>query len=145
MKQGIPNKLARLKEIWNYLRQAPPASSSLEAFILYARAIDTVEDKYLGPHTYNPPPRIIPADYKTERLYITNYENIFVIPHYSGVQLLVHNDQITLISRYGAIETQQKVHEDKYGELMHFADRHDKVLFEKKDLWNHGVWEEKNR
>jgi hypothetical protein len=137
-------KHERLQKALGYLHSLPPAYSSIEAYKNLEKAVNLVEDEFLGRESYQPPKTFLDGR-RTERIYMTLLESLHPVPGYSGVHILINKKEITLISRFGAIEIQYKVDEDKFGFKTHFESRTDKVIFIKNDGYGHGVWHEKNK
>ena len=106
--------------------------------------IDQSEDELLGPETYDLKLSREPLRNTGDRMYVTQLPDIHPIPRYTGVQILVAVRHVAFISRYGAIEVQGKLEDDKRGEIFKFEDRHEQVLFQKADAWGDGVWHPKN-
>lgn len=144
VRRPVVSKHRRLEEIFRYLVTMPAASTSLEAYKLLAEAIDHVEDKFLGAHTYKLKLTRKPLVNTRGRIYVPQLESIVPVPRYRGVHLLITAQHVTLLSRHGAIEVQHKLHEDKEGLIVHFEERHDQVLLQKPDFEGHGVWHPKN-
>ena len=138
------SKGERLQAVLDRLRYSPPAHTSLEAYALFEKIINQVEDEFLGPHTYNPPRSLLVDFENIGRMYMTKTESMFSIPKYTGVHILVNHREVVFISRYGAIELQRKLGHDKEGLIIHFEHRLEQVLLQKPDAWGHGVWHPKN-
>lgn len=143
MNQEVP-KHQRIQVVLDYLYSLPPARSSLEAYMIFAKAINEVEDDFLGKESYSPPRTFLDGT-KTERIYMTLFESMHPVPRYSGVHILIHLKEVVFISRYGAIEIQRKIEDDILGFKRHFETRNDCVMFTKPDANGDGVWSEKNK
>jgi hypothetical protein len=143
MEQVTP-KQHRIQVALDYLYSLPPAGTSLKAYELFTRAINLVEDEFLGQESWSIP-RTFLTGARTERIYMGQVESLHPVPRYSGVDILIHVREVVFFSRYGAIEIQQKVADDRYGFKKHFEERTDLVIFQKPDSAGDGVWHTKNR
>jgi hypothetical protein len=143
-----PSKLIpkgkRIRSTLDYLHALPPARTALEAYMLFAKAINEVEDAFLGADSYDPPKTFLDGT-TTERMYMTLFESVHPVPRYSGVHALIHVKEVIFISRYGAIEIQRKNEDDTRGFDQHFSERKDLIMFKKADASGHGVWHKKNK
>jgi len=137
------SKLVRLRKAFEELAGRPPAHTGIEAYRQLSDAINRVEDQQWG-SDYWDPPRHLPPDASTKRLYPIAPECMYPVPGFAGVDVLVAKDHVVFISRYGAIEAQEKDRDDLLGDLSPFASRRDKVIFEKPDSEGSGVWDGKN-
>lgn len=142
MRKDAPKHM-RLQVILDHLQSVQPAHSALEAYKILSESINLIEDRFLGKDTYNPPRSLV--NVHTPRMYPTNLESAFPVAYYKGVHILLSSNHITLISRYGAIEIQNKVTGDKRGENVHFKEREHEVIFRKLDAYGDGVWCDKNK
>lgn len=138
------SKCQRFQVILNRLAAAPALHTSLEAYKLLEVVINTVEDEFLGEDSYNPPRSLIVGFEKIERMYLTKLESMHPVPRYTGVSILLSHQHVTFISRYGAIEIQRKLREDKRGETIPFEARTELVIFQKLDAYGDPVWHPKN-
>lgn len=142
MRKETP-KYLRLQVILDHLSSMPPAHSSLEAYKMLNNVINEIEDEFLGKDSYNPPRSLLGI--YTKRMYVTNLESVFPVEEYSGVSILISSKHITFISRYGAIEVQNKLKDDTQGKGIPFKSRVDAILYRKHDAWGNDVWHEKNK
>lgn len=136
-------KQHRIKVVLDHLHSFSPARTALEAYAHFTQAINQVEDEFLGKDSYDLPRTFLDGT-RTERMYMTLFENMYSVPRYGGVHILIHVREIVFISRYGAIEIQKKVEDDKFGFKQHFEERVALVIFKKLDAWGDGVWHQKN-
>lgn len=141
---SVPAKSHRLRLAFDEVAQRPPAQTGLEAYRQISDAINRVEDMYWGAEYWRPP-RYVSPGVRTDRLYPIAPESVYPVDGFPGVDLLVSVSECLFISRSGAIEVQGKAREDLFGEVTHFCDRRDHVLFAKPDKSGDGVWHIKNR
>ncbi|MEI8130165.1 MAG: hypothetical protein WCG55_01520 [bacterium] len=137
----LPPKYQRLLVILDRLHNKQPAKDSLSAYKMIADTIIEVENEFFGPESSN----LHLSDPHLGRMTAPTLDNIFSVPDYNGVSILISTNQVTFISKSGAIEIQKKNREDKYGEIISFSQRTELVLFKKNDSSGHGVWHKKNK
>ena len=134
----------RVNLILKKLNVLPPARNGLEAYRQISETINHFEDMIWGKESWNPP-RSFLGGVATRRFYTTFTESFFSVENFPGVTLLLGTKELIFVSRYGAIEMQRKLHNDRYGKTKQFYLRHDQVFFVKLDAYSHSVWDEKNR
>lgn len=134
----------RVKLILTNLELLSPARSGLEAYKQISETINHFEDEIWGKEYWHPP-RSFFGGISTQRFYTIFPESFFLIENFPGVMLLLGTKELIFVSRYGAIEMQKKLHDDRYGKVKAFYLRQDLVFFEKLDAYGDTVWNEKNR
>ena len=140
----IATRRDRLLKALKSVSQLPNASNGLEAYKQISEAINQEEDLMWGKDTWNPP-RSFLAGNRTARLYPIYPESFHSLKKYPGIMLLLSKREIVFISRFGAIEIQEKDINDQYGEITPFSERKEKILFSKLDAYNHDIWHDKNK
>lgn len=126
------------------LAKLPPASNALEAYAQLCNTLNEVEDIVFGSQHWNPP-RTFLTGVETTRLYPIFTESFFAVTEFPGVQMLLARKELVFISRFGAIQVQNKSASDKTGDDLPFFRRSDEVIFTKDDKYGDDVWHEKNR
>lgn len=144
IKSGYLSRRERVELILKRLSLLPPATSGLEAYKQLTETINQFEDEIWGKDSWHPPRSFI-GGVSTQRFYTIFPESFFSVDNYPGVTILIGTKELIFMSRYGAIEIQNKVIEDRYGKDQTFHLRRDQVFFEKFDAYGDNVWHEKNK
>lgn len=121
----------------------PPVSNGLLSYKQLTDCIDSIEDQEIG-HDFWDCPRTFLNGQRTDRIYTILPESFHNVKYYSGVTLLLAKHELIFVSRFGAVEVQNKMKEDKYGVFVHYNNRSDEVIFRKIDASGHDVWHAKN-
>lgn len=139
---NIPTRKERLYKIFENLVKLPRCHNSLEAYKQLTELINTGEDLLFGFEMWNPPRTFLDSN-RTERLYTIYPESFHEVKDYLGVTILIAKKELIFISRYGAIEVQEKIKGDEFGNKVHFSKRKN-IIVSKKDAYNDNVWHIKN-
>lgn len=145
----VPPKEERLREALQQVAKMQPAPNALGAYRQIARALDRVEDSYLGAGSWSPL-RYYPPGTRTERMYPIAPESFIDVPGWPGVTCLVSTGQYVFLSRDGAIEVVIKRPEDtgRSGFEAFICGRDVQVgslvAFRKPDYLGEYVWAPKN-
>ncbi len=139
-----PSRKERLLQVLEQFKKLPPATNGLEAYKQFCELINHSEDVLWGKESWNPPRTFLDGS-RTDRLYPIYPESFHPVQGFPGVTVLISKMEIVFISRYGAIEIQEKDPDDKYGTNNHFSERHHLCIFKKHDAYRDGVWHNKNK
>jgi hypothetical protein len=141
---SIPPRQERFMAVLSRVSLLPPAHSSLEAYGQLSEELNAAEDEVFG-RDYWEPPRTFLDGNRTPRIYPIHTESFHPVVGFNGVTLMIAKKEYVMISRHGAMEVQSKIPDDLYGDLLHFSERNDHILWQKNDAYGDGVWHEKNR
>jgi hypothetical protein len=144
MEKVIPSRRERLLLVLSEIEKLPPFRNGLQVYKELSERLNHQEDCFFGKESWDPP-RTFLENNRTDRLYPIYPESIHTIEEFPGVSILISMKEIIFISRWGAIEVQDKDPKDKYGQVTHFFLRKEKVIFYKSDYYGHGVWADKNK
>jgi hypothetical protein len=139
---GAPaSKRERLFAALQRLQDVPACSSGLEMYRNLCQALNHVEDNALGESSWLPPRTFIGAR-SSERLYPTYPESMLRVSGAPGITALWHETEVVFISRFGAMEVEEKNGRDL--ELI-VSEGGATRLFSRLDAYGDGVWHPKNR
>ena len=134
-----PLKSERLGMAVELLRHEPRASNGLMAYKQLARALNEIEDRYLGDQHWAPPKSFF-GGLKTARMYPAYPETFIEVEGFLGVTQFRHIGHVVFISRYGAIQIYER---STIANLM--PPYTAAALLDKLDIYGDQAWHEKNR
>lgn len=140
----IPPRRDRFMAVLGEIDALPPAHSSIEAYGQISETLNVYEDEVFGRDHWFPPRSFLHGN-RTERIYPIYPESFHPVPEFAGVTVMIAKREYVFLSRFGAIEIQEKVPGDEFGQTVHFKNRQDCILWKKDDAYGDGVWHEKNK
>lgn len=116
------------------LRTVEPVSNGLMAYKLISTTLNEIEDRHLGPASWQPPRRF-GNGVVSERLYPSYPESMFAVDGWPSVTMIVHIRQFVFIGMGGAFQFQRREESP-----LHYSLRQDLVMLDKPDSRGNRVW-----
>ena len=110
---------------------------------MLSETLNEREDAIWGADDWHPP-RTFKDGVRTERLYPISTESFVPVPGFPGVTALLARREVLFVSRYGALEVQEKLREMDLQSQLLTAKGSERVIYQLNDSAGDGVWHTKN-